>query len=165
MLSFTQGAQPADEEQQLAQGGFLLHRGEALGRLQHGHARRVAGVVRYQRLAVGPDHLRLGDDVERASNVQHQVDVRERLEPGAEPGLGAADALGHGPDPPAAPAQDGNDPVRLAQLVGPQHNPVIPVKLHVSILPHAEANQPHIPVIGPADGELAARLIKGVRGP
>jgi hypothetical protein len=59
--------------------------------------------------------------------VQHQVDVRERLEPGPEPRFGPADALGHGPDPPAAAAKDGNDPICLAQLLRPQHDPVIPV--------------------------------------
>jgi hypothetical protein len=113
VLSLAQGTQPADQEQQLAQHRFLLDGGEPLGRLQHGHARRVPGVVAGQRLAVGPDHLRLSDHVERTAHVQHQVDVRERLEPG--------------PDPPAAAAQDGNDPVRLAQLLRPQHDPVIPV--------------------------------------
>jgi hypothetical protein len=126
VLALAEGAQPADQEQQLAQRRFLLHRGESLGRLQHRHARRVPGVVGGQRLAVGPDHLRLGDHVERTPQVQHQVDVRERLEPGPEPGFGPADALGHGPDP-AAAAEDGNDPVRLTQLLGPQHDPVIPV--------------------------------------
>ena len=127
MLSLAQGTQPADQEQQLAQHRFLLDRGEPLGRFQHGHARRVPGVVAGQRLAVGPDHLRLSDHVERTAHVQHQVDVRERLKPGPEPRLGPADALGHGPDPSAAAAQDGNDPVRLAQLLRPQHDPVIPV--------------------------------------
>jgi hypothetical protein len=122
-----EGAQPSDQEQQLAQRRFFLDRGEPLGRLQHGHARRVPGVVAGQRLAVGPDHLRLSDHVERTPRVQHQVDVRERLEPGPEPGLGPADALGHGPDPPAAAAKDRNDPIRLAQLLRPQHDPVIPV--------------------------------------
>jgi hypothetical protein len=127
VLCLAEGAQPADQEQQLAQRRFLLHRGEPLGRLQHRHARRVPGVVGGQRLAVGPDDLGLGDHVERTPHVQHQVDMRERLEPGPEPGFGPADALGHGPDPPAGTAEDGNDPVRLAQLLGPQHDPVIPV--------------------------------------
>jgi len=72
--------------------------------------------------------------------VQHQVDVRERLEPGAEPGLGPAHPLGHGADPPAGTAEDGDDPVRLAQLLRPQHDPVIPVELHLLILPYAGDN-------------------------
>jgi hypothetical protein len=126
VLSLAEGAQPADQEQQLAQRRFLLDRGEPLGRFQHRHACRVPGVVAGQRLAVGPDHLRLSDHIERTPHVQHQVDVRERLEPGPEPGFGPADTLAHGPDPPAA-AKDGNDPVRLAQLLRPQHDPVIPV--------------------------------------
>gem|GEM_PF-2630473 len=133
VLSVAEGAQPADEEQQLAQRGLLLHRGEPLGRFQHRHARRVAGVVPGQRLAVGPDHLGLRDHVQRAPGVQHQVDVGERLEPGAKPRLGPADALGHGAYPPA-PAEDGYDPVRFAQLLRPQHDPVIPVELHLPIV-------------------------------
>ena len=136
-----EGAQAADEEQQLAQRRLLLHRGEPLGRLQHRHARRVAGIVPGQRLAVGPDHLRLRDHVQRAPGVQHQVDVGERLEPGAEPRLGPADALGHGADPPA-PAEDGNDPVRFAQLLRPQHDPVIPVELHLPIVACWSAGDP-----------------------
>src|SRR5436190_3885335 len=142
VLRIAEGAQPADQEQQLAQRGLLLHRGEPLGRLQHGHARGVAGVVTGQRRAVGPDDLRLRDDVQRAARVQHQVDVRERLQPGAEPGLGPAHALGHGADPPAGAAEDGDDPVRLAQLLRPQHDAVIPVELHLPILPHGKDNQP-----------------------
>jgi hypothetical protein len=136
VLSVTEGTQAANQEQQLAQGRLFLHGGETLGRLQHRHARRIAGVVRGQRLAVGPDHLGLRDHVQRAPGVQHQVDVGERLEPGPEPGLGPADALGHGADPPA-PGEDGNDPVRFSQLLRPQHDPVIPVELHLPILPYA----------------------------
>src|SRR5205823_7528100 len=113
-----------------------------LGRLQHRHAGGVAGVVPGQRLAVGPDDLRLRDDVQRTARVQHQVDMRERLQPGAEPRLGPADALGHGPDPPAGAAENGDDPVRLAQLLRPQHDAVIPVELHLAILPHGKDNQP-----------------------
>src|SRR5215470_11133026 len=142
VLGVAEGAQPADQEQQLAQRGLLLHRGEPLGRLQHRHAGGVAGVVPGQRLAVGPDDLRLRDDVQRAACVQHQVDVRKRLQPGAEPRLGPADALGHGADPPAGSAEDGDDPVRLAQLLRPQHDPVVPVELHLPILPHSRDNQP-----------------------
>jgi len=137
VLPVAERAQPADQEQQLAQRGLLLHRGEPLGRLQHGHARGVAGVVADQRRPVGPDDLGLRDDVQRTARVQHQVDVRERLQPGAEPRLGPPDALGHGPDPSAGAAEDGDDPVRLAQLLRPQHDPVIPVELHQLILPYS----------------------------
>src|SRR5689334_16327385 len=141
VLGVAKGAQPADQEQQLAQRGLLLHRGEPLGRLQHRHAGGVARVVPSQRLAVRPYDLCLRDDVQRAARVQHQVDVGERLQPGAEPRLGPADALGHGADPPAGAAEDGDDPVRLTQLLRPQHYPVVPVELHLPILPHGRDNQ------------------------
>ena len=163
VLSVTEGAQPADEEQQLAQRRLLLHRGEALGRLQHRHTRRVAGVVPGQRLAVGPDHLRLRDHVQRAPGVQHQVDVGERLKAGAEPQLGPADALGHGADPPA-PAKDGNDPVRFAQLLRPQHDPVIPVELHLPIVAVlVRAGDP--PKGGPGGWVPRSRGVPGGRPP
>jgi|HubBroStandDraft_1064217.scaffolds.fasta_scaffold19737_5 hypothetical protein len=85
MLVFAERSQPADEQEQLPQRGLLLHRGEALGRLQHRDADGVAGIVAGQQRAVGADHLRLGDHIQRAPGMQHEVDVRERLEPGAEP--------------------------------------------------------------------------------
>ena len=61
MLPLAHGAQPADEQQQLAQRGLLLDRGEPLGGFQHGHARGVARIIAGQRLAVGADHLGLSD--------------------------------------------------------------------------------------------------------
>jgi hypothetical protein len=33
-------------------------------------------------------------------------------------------------------AEDGDDPVGLAQLVRPQHDPVVPVELHLTIVPY-----------------------------
>ena len=53
--------------------------------------------------------------------------------------LVSADALGHGADPPGT-AEDGYDPVRFAQLLRPQHDPVIPVELHLLILPYGRDN-------------------------
>src|SRR5215471_9404077 len=60
----------------------------------------------------------------------------ERLKAGAEPRLGAPHSLGDGADSPVLPAQQGDDAVRLAQILRPQHDPVIPVPLHLLILPH-----------------------------
>ena len=126
-------AQAADEQQELADRRFLLHRGEALGGLQHRGARGVLRVVGGQRGAVGADHLGLRDDVERSAGVDHHVDVRERLKAAAEAGLGAPDALRDGPDAAVMPGEQRDDAVRLAKLLRPQHDPVVPVSLHASL--------------------------------
>src|SRR5690242_12774938 len=62
----------------------------------------------------------------------------ERLQPGPEPGLGAAHPLADRSYFPVAPGEHRDDPVRLTQVLGAQHNPVIPViGAHVPIVPYA----------------------------
>ena len=60
--------------------------------------------------------------------VELQVDVAERLQPGAEPGLGPAHALGDRADPAVAPGQQRDDPVGLAELLHPEHDRLVPVQ-------------------------------------
>jgi hypothetical protein len=85
MNSLAERPQAADQQQELADEGLFLHRGEPLGGLQHGRAAGVARVVHGQRLAVRPDRLRLGDHVQRAAGVQQEIHVGERLQAGPEP--------------------------------------------------------------------------------
>ena len=107
-------AEAADEQQELADRGFLLDRRQPLGGLEHRGAGGVPGVVGGQRRAVGPDHLGLRDHVERSPGVDEDVHVRERLKARAEPGLGPPHALGDRPDPAVLPGEQGNDAVRFA---------------------------------------------------
>jgi hypothetical protein len=85
IYGIAEGAEAADEQEELTDRRFLLHRREALGGLKHGGPRRVLGIVTHQGRAVGPDHFRLRDHVEGASRVDHHVHVRERLKPRPEP--------------------------------------------------------------------------------
>ena len=149
MLSLPQRAQPADQQQELPLRGLALLGREAFRGLQHRHASGVARVVRSERLPVGPQRVRLGDDVQRPALIQQQVDVGERLQPGPEPRLGAAHALTDGADPPGPPGEHGDDPVRLTQVLSAQHDPVIPVQSHPVILPHP--------------GDIAGRRARPVR--
>ena len=72
--------------------------------------------MRAQQLDAG-DRLQLP-----RSLVQHQLDVRERLEPGAEARLRLADALRDRPDPAAALGVEVEDPVGLGEAHRPQHD-------------------------------------------
>src|SRR5690606_8345566 len=74
------------------------------------------------------------DDVELPPLVEQQLDVAGRLEPGAEPALGLAHALGHGPDLAVVAGQQRDDAVGLAQLVRPEHDPLVVVERHGAFL-------------------------------
>ena len=74
------------------------------------------------------DRLGLGDDVELAALVEQQRDVAHRLEAAAEPALGLAHALGHGPHLAVAGGEQHDDAVGLAQLVGAQHDARVAVE-------------------------------------
>jgi len=115
-----EGPQTAGEEQEKLDGRLALGVGEPLGGLEHRRPRGVPAVVRRDRRAVRADRLDLGDDVERAALVELDVDEHERLDPGAEPGRRLPDALRDGPDQPAPPGQERDDPVGLAELLAAQ---------------------------------------------
>ena len=81
------------------------------------------------------DDLGLRHGVERAASpVQHQGNVRERLEPRAETAGGLADALGHGPDLARALGHDGHDLVGLAELDRAQDDALFLVERHGGIV-------------------------------
>ena len=61
----------------------------------------------------------------------------ERLQPGAEPRLGPAHALGDRADPAGLAREHRDDAVCLAQLVGAQHDAVVTVDGHGPILAYA----------------------------
>ncbi len=112
----------------------MLLTGDPLGGLQHRAPGGVAAVVADDVGGEGVDGLHLGDDVEVATRMQLNVDVRERLEPGTELAAGTANALGHRSDQPVLPGEQRHDPVGLAELVLPQHHCSIPVQPHRSSL-------------------------------
>ena len=69
----------------------------------------------------------LGHDVQGLAGHELQVRHHERLQPGPELGCWSPDPLGHGPDLAVVLGQQGDDAVRLPQLVGAQHDGVITV--------------------------------------
>ena len=76
-------------------------------------------------------HLDLVDDVEVAPALpQQEVDVAQRLEPGAELRRGLAHALGHRPHLAVVLGQEDDDPVGLAQAVGAQHHALVAEQAH-----------------------------------
>src|SRR4029450_215410 len=93
------------------------------------------------------DRLDLADRVQGAAHSlrrtgELQVDVAERLQPGAESGGGAAHAAGHRAQPAVPPGEQRDDPVALAQLLHAQHHRVVAVEVaaisgHLAILPGA----------------------------
>ena len=115
--------------------GFGSLRVRADRRLQHRHRPRQAVEV----VADGSeviDRLRLVDDVQLAAAlVELQLQVGGRLETGAEAALGLADALGDGPHLAVARREDADDPIGLAELVRPEHDPLVPVQAHRLTVP------------------------------
>src|SRR5262249_42335471 len=107
----------------------LVLLGHAVGRLEHGLARRDEVELR-----AGPheggDDLGLGHRVEVAALIQQQRDVGERLQPGPEPALRAAEALRHPTELSAALSEDGDDLVGLAELDRAKDDPLFLVEGH-----------------------------------
>ena len=124
MLAPTERPQRAGEQEVLLRRRLVLLR-HPLGGLDHDRRGGVCRVVAADGLAVRGQALGLGDGVEVAALVALDVDDHERLEPGAEPGRGPANPLGHGPDPPPFAGQQGDDAVGLTQLVGAQDDGLV----------------------------------------
>ena len=93
--------------------------------------------IRAEVLADEPErveHLDLVHDVEVAPPLpQQEVDVGERLEPGAELRGGAADALGDGAHLAVALGEEDDDAVGLAQAVGAQDDAPVAEEAHRSV--------------------------------
>ena len=108
---------------------------ELVGRLEHRHGVGEAVEV----VADGPEvveRLGLVDDVQLAAPlVELQLQVGGRLEPGAEAALGLADALGDRPHLAVVRGEDADDAVGLAELVGAEHDALVPVQAHRLTVP------------------------------
>ena len=70
-----------------------------------------------------------------AALVELDVDVAERLEPGADARRGPADPLGDGADAAVVAGEQRDDAVGLAQLLGAQDDALVAVEAHRPILP------------------------------
>src|SRR3954453_10462620 len=125
---FGQRPQRADDEQEQSQRRLLLLGREPVGGLEHRSPGGVGRIVGRDAGAVGADRLGLAHDVEVAAGVELQVDVAERLEPGAELALGAAHALGYRAHLAVPAGEDGDDPVGLTQLLGAEDDSLVPVQ-------------------------------------
>ncbi len=82
--------------------------------------------------------------------------MRERLEPGPEARAGPSYALGDGAHPAGPAGQQRDDPVRLTQLLGAQHDRFVTVEAHAD----------HCPPRGRCEGADAAQVTsaRGWRG-
>src|SRR3954470_8347537 len=71
---------------------------------------------------------------------------RHRLDPRAQPGAGLAHALRDGAHPAVLAGQQGDDPVRLTELLGAQDDALVAVEAHLSIVTCAGAAAHTTPV-------------------
>jgi undecaprenyl diphosphate synthase len=127
--------QGSKEEQVVLQCGlgFLNH--QAVGRLQHYLAGRVRGIVINQRFPKGIERFDLSDHIKRVPYGELQVNMGKRLKPSAE-------LRGSTPYPfrcrsnlSVAPAQHGDDPIGLTELVRPQNYCFVTISRHLDIVP------------------------------
>ena len=113
--------------------GFLDH--QPICRFQHHLPRRIGGIVVSQRLAEGVQRFNLSDHVERATDRQLQINVGERFEPRAELRRGTPHALRYRANLAVASAQQGDDPICLAELVRTKHYGFVAIGRHLDIVP------------------------------
>ena len=116
-------------------GGLGLLDHQPICRFQHHLPRRIGGIVVGQRLAEGVQRFNLSDHVERATDRQLQIDVGERFEPRAELRRGTPHALRDRANLAVASAQQGDDPICLAELVRAKHYGFVAIGRHLDIVP------------------------------
>ena len=113
--------------------GFLDH--QPICRFQHHLPRRIGGIVVGQRLTEGVQRFNLSDHVERATDRQLQINVGERFEPGAELRCGTPHSLRYRANLAVTSAQQGDDPISLAELVRAKHYGFVAIGRHLDIVP------------------------------
>lgn len=111
--------------------GCMLLARQPFGSFQDRATGGVATVVGHDVSAERVDRVHLGDDVEVASRIEQNVDVRKRFQPRTELGFGAANSLGNGPHDSVLPGQQRDDAIGLTQLVLAQDDCVVTVWPHV----------------------------------
>src|SRR5437773_5421811 len=100
----------------------LLFGEEAQHRLR-GEQADAEPVLLFARLMMRAEELHSRDGLQRArALIQHQLDVRERFEPRAEPGLRLADSLRDGTDASAVEGVDVQDAIGFAEPERAQHD-------------------------------------------
>ena len=127
VVAAAQRGEGADQEVVLGGARFAVDVGKLFRRLRHGGSDGVAAVVRGDVAAVGALGDGLRDNVQGAAGNQLEVHDHKGLKPGAEAAGRAPDTLGDRADLAVVLGQDGDDAVRLAQLVGAQHHAVVTV--------------------------------------
>ena len=116
-------------------GGLGLLDHQPICRFQHHLPRRIGGIVVSQRLAEGVQRFNLSDHVERATDRQLQINVGERFEPRAELRRGTPHTLRYRANLAVASAQQGDDPICLAELVRTKHYGFVAIGRHLDIVP------------------------------
>src|SRR5674476_861739 len=133
LVAFTQRTKRSDEEQVVLDGRFTLFADQSVCRLEHRVACRVPRIVAHERFSERVPAHHLGDDVEAPADDELEVDVAERLQPGAELRGGAPDAPRHRTYLAVAAREQRDDPVGLAERVRAEDDGLIVVRRHGSL--------------------------------
>ena len=129
-----EGPQPRDEQHVLGQRGLPLLRCEALSGLEHRGPGCVAGIVDRELRPVGLDRLHLAHRVQGPSLVQLDVDMGEGLEARTDAARGLADPARDTSHAPMLTGEEGDDAIRLTELLGAQHYRLVAVHRHARFL-------------------------------
>jgi trans,polycis-polyprenyl diphosphate synthase len=113
--------------------GFLDN--QAVGRLQHHLTGGVRGIVINQRFTKGVERFDLSDHIKRVPYGELQVNMGKRLEPSAKLRGGTPYPFRNRPNLAVAPAQHGDDPIGLAELVRAKNYCFVTISRHLDIVP------------------------------
>ncbi len=120
--------QPPLQKQEGAHRRFVLL-GDGIGDLDHG-PRGEHPIQIGPQPGMGLDHRNLGDRVEVAPLVEHEVDMGEGLEPPPETALRLAHPFGHRPDLAGVGTEENDHPVGLPKGEPAEDDPLVAAQAH-----------------------------------
>ncbi len=132
VLATSKGTQGPHEKQILLKGAAVI--GDFVHCFHHDVRRRITAVIRHDVDAVGTNGLHLRHDVQIPALVQLHVRHHERFQSGTKLRSGSPHALRDSADLASLPPQHCHNSVRFTQFVGAQHNRIVSIKGHLSII-------------------------------